>query len=225
MSFIIRKTCPMLLLAGAFASVQAADLNTLEQKFSYALGFQAAQQVKAQGISVDAASFAAGLDDVLKGKPVQLSTDEMRAALETTQQLLSEKRQAEAQAALDAGNAFLEENKSKEGVVVLPSGLQYTELKAGEGESPKDDAEVTVHYRGTLIDGQEFDSSYKRGEPTSFGLGGVIPGFKEALMLMKPGAKWKVFIPSELGYGATGGGATIGPNQTLIFEIELISVK
>ena len=109
--------------------------------------------------------------------------------------------------------------------MVLPSGLQYLELNAGEGESPGAEAEVTVHYRGTLIDGREFDSSYKRGEPASFGLGGVIPGFRESLMLMKPGAKWQVFVPSELGYGAKGAGTNIGPNQALIFEIELISIK
>lgn len=225
MSLILKNTISTLLLVGASAIVQAADLSTTEQKFSYTLGFQAAQQMKSQGISVDVASFATGLDDVLNAKPVQLSVDEMRAALEATQKVMTEKKQVEAQAALDAGNAFLEENKLKEGVVVLPSGLQYVELKAGEGESPKGDAEVTVHYRGTLINGQEFDSSYNRGEPTSFGLNGVIPGFQEALTLMKPGAKWQVFIPSEIGYGAKGAGANIGPNQTLIFEIELISVK
>lgn len=106
--------------------------------------------------------------------------------------------------------------------MVLPSGLQYIVLKAGKGESPKASDKVTIHYRGTLINGKEFDSSYGRGEPSSFALGGVIPGFREAITHMKPGAKWKVFIPSGLGYGSSGAGSTIGPNETLIFEIELL---
>lgn len=225
MSLFLKTTLSALLLAGASTIVQATDLSTDEQKFSYVLGFQFAQQMKSEGIGVDISAFAAAVDNVFKDQPLQMSMDEMRAALQVGQQALLKKKQAEAQAALDAGNAFLEQNKAKEGVVVLPSGLQYIELKAGEGAHPGGDAEVTVHYRGTLINGQEFDSSYKRGEPTTFGLDGVIPGFRESLMLMKPGAKWQVFIPAELGYGAKGAGASIGPNETLIFAIELISVK
>lgn len=225
MSLLLRNTLSALLLAGVCTAVQATDLSTDEQKFSYALGIQAAQQLKSAGIVVDGVAFAAAIDNVFMDQPLQMNLDEMSAALQAGQEALEQKRQAEAQVALDAGNAFLEQNKSKEGVVVLPSGLQYIELKAGEGTVPGEDAEVTVHYRGTLIDGQEFDSSYKRGEPTTFGLGGVIPGFRESLKLMKPGAKWQVFIPAEMGYGAKGAGASIGPNQTLIFEIELISVK
>ena len=225
MSHFLRNRFVALLLVGAFNSIQAADLVTDEQKFSYVLGFQFGQQMKSEGLEVDVDAFAAAMDDVFKGAPLQMSIEEMRAALQAGQQMLLEKKQAEAESARQAGVAFLEQNKSKEGVVVVPSGLQYIELKAGEGESPGADSEVTVHYRGTLINGEEFDSSYKRGEPTSFGLNGVIPGFRESLMLMKPGAKWRVFVPSELGYGAQGAGSSIGPNQTLIFEIELISVK
>jgi len=225
MSPFLRNSIFALMLGMASMSLQAADLNTDAQKFSYVLGFQFGQQMRSEGIEIDVAAFAAAIEDVFKGQPLQMSIEEMRAALQTGQQALMAKKQAEEKAALEAGNAFLEQNKSREGVVVLPSGLQYIELKAGEGASPGADAEVTVHYRGTLIDGQEFDSSYKRGEPTSFGLNGVIPGFRESLMLMKPGAKWLVFVPSEMGYGAKGAGASIGPHQTLIFEIELISVK
>jgi len=225
MSLLLRNTISAALLAGTSLIVQAADLDTAEQKFSYVLGFQFGQQMKTEGIEIDVAAFAAAIDDVFKEQPLQMGMDEMRTALQSGQQALLQKKQAEAQAALEAGKAFLEQNKTKEGVVVLPSGLQYIELKAGEGESPGADAEVTVHYRGTLIDGQEFDSSYKRGQPTSFGLDGVIPGFRESLTLMKPGAKWQVFVPSEMGYGVKGAGSSIGPNQTLIFEIELISVK
>jgi len=225
MRLFLRNTISGLLLVSASAVVHATDLNTSEQKLSYVLGFQFAKQMKSEGINIDVTAFAAAIDDVFKDQPVQMSMDNMRAALQEGRQIVMEKKQAEAQAALVAGNAFLEENKSKDGVVVLPSGLQYIELKAGEGESPKAEAEVTVHYRGTLINGEEFDSSYKRGEPTSFGLSGVIPGFRESLTLMKPGAKWRVFVPSEMGYGAKGAGASIGPNQALIFDIELISVK
>ena len=225
MLFFVRNRVVALLLAGAFSSVQAADLTTNEQKFSYVLGFQFGQQMKSEGIEIDVAAFAAAIDDVFKGQPLQLSIEEMRTALQAGQQMLLEKKQAEAQAAQAAGIAFMEQNKTKNGVVVLPSGLQYIELKAGEGEAPTADAEVTVHYRGTLINGEEFDSSYKRGEPTSFSLSGVIPGFRESLLLMKPGAKWQVFVPSELGYGAQGAGSSIGPHQTLIFEIELLSVN
>ena len=225
MRYLFRNTMSALLLVGSSAIVQATDLDTDEQKFSYALGHQAGQQLKSAGVEIDAVAFAAAINDVTKGQPMQLTADEMNAALQAGQQRLQQKKEAEAQAALEAGKAFLEQNKAREGVVVLPSGLQYIELKAGEGESPGEDSEVTVHYRGTLINGQEFDSSYKRGEPTSFNLNAVIPGFRESLMLMKPGAKWQVFIPSEMGYGSKGAGAAIGPNQTLIFEIELISVK
>ena len=225
MSLFLRNTLFALLLGGVFTSIQAADLSTDKQKFSYVLGFQFGQQMKSEGIEVDAAAFAAAIEDVFKGQPLQMSIEDMRAALKAGQQVLLEKKQAEEQAALEAERSFLEQNKTQEGVVVLPSGLQYIELKAGQGASPGADAEVTVHYRGTLIDGQEFDSSYKRGEPTSFGLNGVIPGFRESLMLMKPGAKWRVFVPSEMGYGDKGAGSSIGPHQTLIFEIELISVN
>ncbi|MCB1762343.1 MAG: FKBP-type peptidyl-prolyl cis-trans isomerase [Gammaproteobacteria bacterium] len=214
---------PLLLSASAFT--QAAELESVEQRFSYVLGYQFAQQIRSEGIQVDVAAFTAAIEDVLKSQPLQLSMDEMRAALQSGRQAVIEKKQAEAQAALEAGKAFLEQNKNTAGVVVLPSGLQYIELKAGEGDSPGTDAEVTVHYRGTLIDGREFDSSYTRGEAVSFALNGVIPGFRESLMLMKPGAKWKVFVPPELGYGDKGAGSSIGPNQTLIFEIELLSVK
>lgn len=225
MHLFSKKQCVAALLMALVGTAEAADLTTDQQKLSYVLGFQFAQQMRSEGISVDVDAFAAAIDDVFNGKPLQLTIEEMRAALQSGQQMLLERKQAEAEAALEAGRAFLEQNKGKEGVVVLPSGLQYVELKAGEGDSPGAESEVTVHYRGNLINGEEFDSSYKRGEPTTFSLNGVIPGFKESLMLMKPGAKWQVFMPAELGYGAKGAGSSIGPNETLIFEIELLSVN
>ena len=214
-----------LILAGLATSALSAELDTQDKKFSYVLGIQFGQQLKNEGIMVDAQAFADGVGDVLQGNPPKLSLQEMQAALQAGRNQLIMKKQAEAQAALEAGKAFLEENKKMEGVVVLPSGLQYIELEAGEGASPMPESKVTVNYRGTLIDGTEFDSSYQRGEPTSFTLDGVIPGFREALSMMKPGAKWKVFIPSDLGYGPNGAGGAIGPNETLIFEIELLSVE
>jgi len=214
-----------LILAGLASSALSAEIDTPEKKFSYVLGIQFGQQLKNEGIMVDAGAFAAGIDDVLRGNPPKMSMQEMQAALQAGKNKLIMEKQAEAQAAMEVGKAFLEKNKKQKGVVVLPSGLQYIELKAGQGNSPGAESKVTVHYRGALIDGTEFDSSYKRGEPTSFSLDGVIPGFREAISMMKPGAKWKVFIPSDLGYGPNGAGGTIGPNETLIFEIELLSVE
>ena len=131
---------------------------------------------------------------------------------------LGEKNKAE-------GEAFLAENKKKEGVITLPSGLQYKVIKAGTGKKPKATDTVTVHYQGTLIDGKEFDSSYRRGQPVTFPVNGVIPGWTEALQLMEEGAKWQIFIPSSLAYGDRGAGRDIGPHATLIFEIELVSIQ
>jgi FKBP-type peptidyl-prolyl cis-trans isomerase FklB len=126
---------------------------------------------------------------------------------------------------LEAGQAFLEANKKKEGVVTLPSGLQYKVLTEGKGKQPKSSDSVIAHYRGTLINGTEFDSSYKRNEPATFPVQGVVKGWQEALPLMKEGAKWQIYIPADLAYGPRGAGQAIGPNETLIFDIELISVK
>ena len=131
----------------------------------------------------------------------------------------------QAQKNLEEGEKFLEENKKKEEVVTLESGLQYIVIKEGKGEHPKMTDEVETHYHGTFINGKVFDSSYDRGKSISFPVGGVIPGWTEALMLMKPGSKWKLFIPSELAYGTRGAGGVIGPNTTLIFDVELISIK
>ena len=203
----------------------AVELETVDQRFSYSLGVRFGQQLKAEGVNVDSAAFAAAVEDVIQGKELQLTQQQMSEAVQTARNAFVQKKKEQAQAAQEAGQKFLEENKKQEGVVVLPSGLQYLELAAGEGESPTKDSKVTVNYRGTLIDGTEFDSSYSRGQPASFKLDGVIPGFGEALGRMKPGAKWQVFIPSELGYGAAGAGSAIGPNETLIFEVELISVE
>ena len=212
-------------LLGATAWGHAAELESLEQRFGYVLGYQFGQQLKAEGVQLDAQSLAAAVQDVMDGKPMQMSREQMQAALDEAREALLARKQAKAEAALTAGREFLQRNRDNEGVKVLESGLQYKVLQAGTGETPTAESTVKVHYRGKLIDGTEFDSSYGRGEPTSFSLNGVIPGFRESLMRMNKGAKWQVFIPSELGYGAKGAGASIGPNETLIFEIELIDFE
>ncbi|WP_082117170.1 FKBP-type peptidyl-prolyl cis-trans isomerase [Sedimenticola thiotaurini] len=225
MSLFIKPIIVSAVLGAAAFSVQAAELTSLEQKFSYALGFQFAQQLKQQGVTVDGSAFGAALDDVLEGRTPKLSSKEMSEAFSQTKEEMAKAKAQEAIAAKDAGEKFLAENSKQDGVVVLPSGLQYQILKAGEGEKPMAGATVTVHYRGTLISGKQFDSSYDRGEPTSFSLDGVIPGFREGISQMKPGAKWKLFIPSNLGYGEVGAPGAIGPNETLIFEVELLSFE
>jgi len=225
MSPMFRFSLAFLLFAAATGAVRALELDTDQKRFSYVLGFQFGQQMKAEGIKVDGSAFAAAIDDVLQGRSLQMSMDEMRTALQAGREALAREKQTRADAALKAGKDFRAKNKSQKGVVVLPSGLQYIEQRAGEGASPGPDSTVTVHYRGTLIDGKVFDSSYSRGKPASFKLNGVIPGFRESITLMQPGAKWMVFIPSELGYGEKGTGGSIGPNETLIFDIELISVE
>ena len=214
-----------LLLMFMLSSPQAAELETEHQRFSYVLGFQFGQQMKAEGIQIDSQAFAAAIADVLEGRPLQMSMDQMREALAAGREALAREKQEKAEAALAAGKAFLEQNRDQPGVVVLPSGIQYIEQQAGEGSAPTANSTVTVHYRGHLISGKEFDSSYGRGAPTSFKLSEVIPGFRESITRMKPGAKWRVFIPSEMGYGAQGAGGDIGPNETLIFDIELISFQ
>ncbi len=202
------------------------ELKTTEQRFSYAVGYTFATQLKSESIKIDDAAIAAAISDVLQGRELQMTAGEMAMALEAGQQAILQARAEEAKRTLEAGQKFLAENKSKEGVVELPSGLQYEVLKAGEGASPKVDDTVSVHYRGTLLNGEEFDSSYSHGEqPVTFPLNGVIEGFREALTRMQPGAKWRIFIPSEMAYGARGAPPAIGPNEALIFEIELISIK
>lgn len=225
MTLSIKPIITSLVLATATFSVQAAELTSLEQKFSYALGYQFAQQLKQQGVTVEGAAFGAALDDVLKGNATQLTTEQMAEAFRQTKEEMAKVKAEAAIAAKQAGEKFLADNSKQEGVVVLPSGLQYQVLEAGEGDKPMAGATVTVHYRGTLISGKEFDSSYGRGEPTSFSLDGVIPGFREGISQMKQGAKWKLFIPASLGYGEVGAPGAIGPNETLIFEVELLSFK
>jgi FKBP-type peptidyl-prolyl cis-trans isomerase FklB len=205
-------------------------LKTQREKNSYALGMNIGSGLKKQGAtaSVDPILVSRGLRDAMSGGKTAMTEDEMRAAL---QQLMTEVRGAqeakshqEGAAARKDGEAFLAANKSKEGVQTLPDGLQYKVLQQGSGPKPTANDTVTVNYRGTLISGKEFDSSYKRGQPISFPVGGVIKGWTEALQLMPVGSKWQLFIPADLAYGDRGAGSDIGPGETLIFDVELISI-
>ena len=225
MSLMMKSLLPAVALTVSVATIQAAELDTLQQRFSYALGYQFAQQLQQQGVMVEGAAFGAAIDDLLGGDAAQLTAQQMSEAFRQTKEEMARAQQEIAEAAKQTGEAFLAKNSQREGVVVLPSGLQYQVLQAGDGEQPMPGAKVTVHYRGTLISGQEFDSSYGRGEPTTFSLDGVIPGFREGISLMHKGAKYKLFIPSSLGYGETGAPGAIGPNETLVFEVELISFE
>jgi FKBP-type peptidyl-prolyl cis-trans isomerase len=198
-------------------------LTTQKQKASYAIGMNWGTGLHKQGIDVDSAALVQGMKDALAGSKTLLTEDEARAALMQLQTEVQAQQQAKLK---QEGDAFLAANKGKEGIVTLPSGLQYKILKEGSGAKPTADDSVVCNYKGTLINGTEFDSSYKRGEPATFPVGGVIKGWTEALQLMPVGSKWQLFIPADLAYGARGTpGGPIGPNSTLIFEVELLSIK
>ncbi len=206
-----------------------AELTTHDQKLSYLFGQNIGGQMSAEKINIDPAAFSRGLSDAIAGNESALSQEEVMAVMQAFQQeqMAARKAQAEAAAKLAAENnakseAFLTENAGKEGVVTLDSGLQYKVLVEGSGPTPAADAMVEVNYKGTLIDGTEFDSSFKRGQPAQFIVTQVIPGWTEALQLMKEGSKWELYIPPSLAYGPGGTGGPIGPNQALIFEVELL---
>ena len=205
-------------------------LKTQKEKASYAIGMNIGKSMHKDSVNVDPAILLRGLKDGLNGTKPLLTDDEARAAMTTLQTELrkkqEEKMQVQGDANKKAGDAFLAENKTKDGVVTLPSGLEYKILKEGTGPKPTAADSVVCNYKGTLLDNTEFDSSYKRGQPATFPVSGVIKGWTEALQLMPVGSKWELFIPSELGYGARGGpGGAIGPNAALVFEVELISIQ
>ncbi len=209
------------------ATGEEISLKTEMEKVSYVIGTQIAQNFTKQKIEIDIEPLILGLKDIMAGKELAFSADESKKLITDFRQQLKEK-QASVRAELAAknlteGQAFLEANKAKEGVQVLPSGLQYKVIKEGTGEKPTAEDKVKTHYRGTLIDGTEFDSSYKRDKPIEFGVTGVIKGWTEALQLMKVGSKWELYIPANLAYGERGRPG-IPPNSTLIFEIELLEV-
>lgn len=199
--------------------------ETEAEKFSYAIGVQIIQNLKNQDIEVDTESFVQAVEDMLNGQPLKLSVEQMQAAFQVYQQQQSEKMAAAAEENLAAGQKFLTENKQKEGVTELPSGLQYEVLTKGVGEKPTVEDTVTVHYRGTTLGGEEFDSSYSRGEPLTIPLSNVIQGWQEAVPMMTVGSKWRIFVPAEMAYGDRSPSPEIGPNSTLVFEIELLEIS
>ncbi len=230
-SFMKRSLmCVALLLSTAtFAVGQAPKLETLKQKASYAIGLNFGRAIARDNVPVDTALIAAGIADALSGAKPKLTDEEVQATMQELQKQMQARAEAELKEAgakgIKEGEAFLAANKVKPGVKTLASGLQYKVIKSGTGATPKATDTVKTHYKGTLVDGTEFDSSYKRGEPATFPVNRVIPGWTEALQLMKEGDKWQLFIPSELAYGANGRPPTIGPSQTLLFDIELIEVQ
>lgn len=210
------------------ASLYAADasLKTDDQKFSYLIGLQIGENLKSQGIeNVDVKALGLAIDDVMKEHKFRLTPEEMKAVAEAAKKKMMAAREAEAAKAKEAEAKFLAENKSKPGVKTLPSGIQYKVLKEGSGAKPTLEDSVTVNYAGSLLNGTEFDSSYKRGQPATFAVNSIIEGWKQVLPLMKVGSKWQVVIPSELAYGERGAGGKIGPNETLIFDIELLGIE
>jgi FKBP-type peptidyl-prolyl cis-trans isomerase len=214
---------------GTKTSAAAPALTTKKDKVSYAIGADLGNKLKTSSIDVDPTILTRALKDTLTGGKAAMSDDEIRATLTDLSKDLQQKQAAVAKEKGEKnrkeGEDFLAANKTKEGVVVLPSGLQYKILKAGDGPKPTAADTVVCNYKGTLIDGKEFDSSYKRGQPATFPVGGVIKGWTEALQLMPVGSKWQLFIPPDLAYGDRQAGADITPGSTLLFEVELMSIQ
>jgi FKBP-type peptidyl-prolyl cis-trans isomerase FkpA/FKBP-type peptidyl-prolyl cis-trans isomerase FklB len=221
-------------IAGAFSisaceqiknlTAKSVNLQTDEEKVSYAIGQQIGGNMKSQGIAVNTTVLAASIEDALAGKPARMKPEEMQAAMMKMRESMMAKQDAAGKENKEKGDSFLAENKKKPNIKVTASGLQYEVITEGKGNSPKATDTVKVHYAGTLLDGTKFDSSYDRNEPAEFPVGGVIRGWTEALQLMKPGSKYKLAIPSDLAYGPQGR-PSIPPNSVLLFEVELLEVK
>ena len=228
----MNKTLLAVALSGALASapaLHAQELTTEQEKLSYSLGLILGQKLKMDIEDLDVDAFRSGVETIYSDEEPLLNDQQIGEVMQGFQQRkMEEQQQAMAQLADEnkkAGEAYMAENADKDGVTTTESGLQYEELAAGEGDSPEASDTVKVHYRGTLIDGTEFDSSYARNQPVSFPLDGVIPGWTEGLQLMKEGGKARLVIPSDLAYGPGGMGNAIGPNETLVFEVELLEVN
>jgi len=215
----------ILFLVSQVGAQEKLVLKNQKEKVSYIIGMDIGGNLKKQSIDIDPNILAKGIQDALGGAKSLLTDQEIQETMVAFKREMVAKQEEIAKKNKVDGEAFLAENKKKEGVKTLPSGLQYKVIKAGTDKKPKLSDSVTSHYRGTLIDGTEFDSSYKRGQPVTFPVSGVIPGWTEALQLMGEGAKWQIFVPSNLAYGERGAGIMIGPNATLIFEIEIISIQ
>ena len=228
----MNKTLLAVALTGALApapALHAQELTTEQEKLSYSLGLILGQKLKMDIEDLDVDAFRSGVETIYSDEEPLLNDQQIGEVMQGFQQRkMEEQQQAMAQLADEnkkAGEAYMAENADKDGVTTTESGLQYEELAAGEGDSPEASDTVKVHYRGTLIDGTEFDSSYARNQPVSFPLDGVIPGWTEGLQLMKEGGKARLVIPSDLAYGPGGMGNAIGPNETLVFEVELLEVN
>ncbi|MDX1394831.1 MAG: FKBP-type peptidyl-prolyl cis-trans isomerase [Gemmatimonadota bacterium] len=220
-------------LAVVLAGCQAGDsttvqLETEQQKASYGIGLGMGRQLAPVSEHIDLAAIRAGIEDAVAGRDPRITDEEIQAVMQAFNQTVQAEMQAEAEAEgqknAEEGAAFLAENGAREGVVTTDSGLQYEVMREGEGASPTPADRVTIHYRGTLVDGTEFDSSYERGDPATFSVGGVIQGFSEGLQLMSVGSQYRFWIPGEIGYGLGGSPPDIGPNATLIFEVELLEI-
>lgn len=228
----MKKTLLTMAIVSSFAVMpvaQAVELNTEEQKVSYSLGLVLGEKLQQDISQLDIEAFTKAVEAIYSGEEPAMTREEVGATMQAFQmKKLEEQRQAAAKIAEDnlaAGQNYLKDNGARDGVKTTESGLQYEELVAGDGKQPTAEDTVKVHYRGTLIDGTEFDRSYARNEPVSFPLNGVIPGWTEGLQLMKEGGKAKLAIPADLAYGPGGMGNVIGPNSTLVFEVELLEVN
>ena len=215
--------------AGCSSDKKVTELTTQDQKVSYMFGLNMGGYLKKLGITVDRAALFQAINDTLDGHKALLTQEQVTAVQQAFSQKMQEKQMAEMKAAgetnVKEGTEFLEKNKKEKGVITTASGLQYTIIKEGTGPKPKATDMVSVNYRGTLIDGKEFDNSYTRGQPATFPVNGVIRGWTEALQLFPVGTKAKLFVPDSLAYGPRGAGQQIGPNKTLIFELELLSIQ
>lgn len=224
MKTLLIASATVLLVLPLSAQEKSAPLKDQKDKVSYSIGLNVGFNLSKQKIVVNPDAVSAGIKDALAGKP-QMTEAEVKDTMTAFEKDMMEKQKAEGEKNAADGVKFLEENKKKAGVKATASGLQYKSLKEGSGASPKPTDTVTVNYRGTLMDGTEFDSSYKRNEPATFPLNGVIKGWTEGLQLMKKGAKYQFVIPASLAYGERSPGAGIPPNSTLIFEVELLDIK
>jgi len=215
----------LLSLAGfVFGQEKSTPLKDTKDKVSYSIGLNIGFNLKKQNVSINPDTFVLGLKDALAGKP-QMTDEQVKETMTAFEKEMIDKQKAAGVKNGADGEKFLAENKKKEGVKTTASGLQYKVIKEGSGAQPKETDTVVANYRGTLIDGTEFDNSYKRGQPATFPLSGVIKGWTEALQLMKVGSKYQLFIPANLAYGERAMGSDIGPNSTLIFEVELVGIQ
>lgn len=229
MKYLLTVALCIVLLAGICAAADKPAIESQKEKESYSIGYQVGQNMKMDGVDVDSDALIKGLLDAIGGKEPRLANEEMRKLIvdlkKRSREAQMRKLQEQSAKNLTDGLKFLEENAGKEGVKVTESGLQYKVIREGDGSLPKAEDRVTVHYRGTLLNGKEFDSSYARNKPETFDVDGIIKGWTEALQLMKVGSKWQLFIPPDLAYGKGGMGEKIPSNSVLIFDVELLGIE